>query len=88
MKLPKLIESIIRAGADAQSFQRGQAYYRRGAISNVTVQGSLLSGDCEGTQAPYYKVRVELDEAGIRSAYCTCPYDYGGYCEHISLVYD
>ena len=83
MGLPKLTESIIRAGADAQSFQRGQGYYRRGAISNATVQGSLLSGDCEGTQAPYYKVRVELDEAGIRSAYCTCPYDYGGHCKHV-----
>jgi len=47
MKLPKLTESIIRAGADAQSFQRGQAYYRRGAISNATVQGSILTADCD-----------------------------------------
>jgi len=23
------------------------------------------------------------DEAGIRSAYCTCPYDYGGHCKRV-----
>ncbi|HKZ85283.1 MAG TPA: SWIM zinc finger family protein [Anaerolineae bacterium] len=83
MGLPKLTESIIRAGADAQSFQRGQAYHRQGAISNAAIQGNILTADCEGTSEPYYKVRVELDEAGIRSAECTCPYDYGGYCKHV-----
>ncbi|HLF27951.1 MAG TPA: SWIM zinc finger family protein, partial [Anaerolineae bacterium] len=83
MGLPKLTESIIRAGSDPQSFQRGQALYKSGAISNAAVQGNILIADCEGTQEPYYKVRVELDEAGIRSAQCTCPYDYGGYCKHI-----
>jgi uncharacterized Zn finger protein len=82
MKLPKLTESIIRAGASAQSFQRGQDYYEGGAISNMSRQGNVVSGDCEGTQEPYYRVRVELDEAGIRSAECTCPYEYGGYCKH------
>lgn len=82
MKLPKLTESIIRAGASTQSFQRGQDYYTGGAISNMSRQGNVLSGDCEGTQEPYYRVRVELDEAGIHSADCTCPYEYGGYCKH------
>jgi uncharacterized Zn finger protein len=28
-------------------------------------------------------VRAELDDGGIRSATCTCPYDFGGYCKHI-----
>ena len=83
MSRPKLTESIIRAGADTKSFQRGQEYYRRGAILDPAVQGNVLTADCEGTSEPYYKVRVELDEAGIRSAQCTCPYEYGGYCKHI-----
>jgi uncharacterized Zn finger protein len=26
---------------------------------------------------------VELDEAGIKDASCTCLYEYGGYCKHI-----
>src|SRR5574337_613200 len=83
MGLPKLTESIIRAGASAQSFQRGQDYYESGAISNTARQGSVLTGECEGTSAPYYRVRVELDEAGVREAQCSCPYEYGGYCKHV-----
>src|SRR3989304_5589117 len=83
MALPKLTESMIRAGADPQSFQRGKALYEDDAISNGSLQGNTLSGDCEGTSAPYYRVRVTLDEAGIRDADCTCPYEYGGYCKHI-----
>jgi uncharacterized Zn finger protein len=82
MNLPKLSESIIRAAATPQSFERGQDYYQRGAISNAAVLDSVLMGDCEGTQEPYYRVQVELDEAGIRAGHCTCPYDYGGLCKH------
>ncbi len=39
---------------------------------------------CEraGTQQPYYRVQVELDEAGIRAAHCTCPYKSGGLYKH------
>ena len=74
---------MIRSGADPQSFQRGKALYEDDAISHASLQGNRLSGDCEGTSAPYYRVRVTLDEAGIREADCTCPYEYGGYCKHI-----
>lgn len=83
MSLPNLTESMIRASASAQSFQRGQEYYEGGAISNTAIQGHVLTGDCEGTSAPYYSVRVELDEGGVVSAHCTCPYEFGGYCKHI-----
>lgn len=82
MNLPKITESIIRAGTSAHSFQRGQEYHHSGAISNPSIQGTILAGLCEGTQEPYYKVRIELDNAGVRAAQCTCAYDYGGYCKH------
>src|SRR5260370_2432149 len=83
MELPKITESLIRAGARPESFQSGEECYRDGAISNTTVQGALLSGECDGTSAPYYQVQVELDEAGIAVTSCTCPYEFGGYCKHI-----
>jgi len=83
MALPKITESMIRAGAVPESFRRGEEYYRDGAISNTAIQGTLLSGECAGTYAPYYRVHVELDEAGIAEASCTCLYEYGGYCKHI-----
>jgi len=83
MPLPKITESMIRAGASPESFRRGDEYHREGAISNTAIQGTLLSGECAGTYAPYYRVQVELDEAGIADASCTCLYEYGGYCKHI-----
>ncbi len=83
MSSPKLTESIIHAGASDQSYQRGYALWQDGAISNTVIQGNLLLGECEGTSAPYYDVRIELDEGGIRAVYCSCPYEFDGYCRHI-----
>jgi uncharacterized Zn finger protein len=83
MTLPKLSESIIRAGAEPQSYQRGRALWQDDAISNTAIQGAILTGECAGTSAPYYTLRVELDEGGIATAECSCPYDFGGYCKHI-----
>lgn len=82
MSLPKLSESIIRAGAEAQTYQRGYALWQEGAISNTAIQGNILTGECAGTSAPYYTLCIELDEGGIRSASCSCPYEFGGYCKH------
>ena len=83
MELPKITESMIRAGASPESFRRGEEYYREGAHSNTAIQSSVLSGECAGTYAPYYRVQVELDEVGVANASCTCLYEYGGYCKHI-----
>ncbi|RME33346.1 MAG: SWIM zinc finger domain-containing protein, partial [Deltaproteobacteria bacterium] len=33
-----------------------------------------------------YQVRITFDESGIREAFCTCPYDWGGWCKHIVAV--
>jgi uncharacterized Zn finger protein len=83
MALPKFTERMIRAGATPESFRRGGEYYREGALTNTAIQGALLSGECTGTYAPYYQVHVELDEAGIVDASCTCLYEYSSYCKHI-----
>lgn len=79
----QLTEAIIRALSTPQSFERGWQYYRTGAIFNTTRQGDLLIGECEGSMAPAYRLRAELDEGGVRSASCTCPYEMGDYCKHI-----
>ncbi|HEX7315781.1 MAG TPA: SWIM zinc finger family protein [Pyrinomonadaceae bacterium] len=78
-----LSEAAIRAGATEKSLARGRELFRRGAVSRAAIQGHALSGVCEGSEAPFYRVRAELDEGGVRSASCTCPYDFGGYCKHI-----
>lgn len=79
----QLTEAIIRSLSTPQSFERGKRYYRSGAVYNTARQGSVLTGECEGSIAPAYRLRIELDEAGVSSAYCTCPYDMGGCCKHI-----
>jgi len=84
-----LTESTIRTHTSEQSFEHGLEYYRSGTIYNAirhTVpaslrEGNILLADCEGSET--YHVRVELDEAGIQSAACTCPYELGGYCKHL-----
>ena len=78
-----LSEAAIRAGATEKSFARGRELFRRRAVSRAAIQGRTLSGVCEGSESPFYRVRAELDEGGVRSASCTCPYDFGGYCKHI-----
>jgi uncharacterized Zn finger protein len=82
-----LTEETIRSGANEQSFQKGREYYRAGAVHSLRQQvsaGSVaLTAECEGSSAPSYRLRVELDDGGIRSAVCSCPYDWGGYCKHI-----
>lgn len=83
MASPKLTEASIRAGTSEKVFARGQELFRRGAVSRTAICGNTLSGECEGNDSPFYKVRAELDEGGVRSASCTCPYDFGGYCKHV-----
>ncbi len=80
---PKITEAVIRASASTQSFQRGQELFRSFSLSNLARQGQTISGECEGTSAPFYQVRVELDGGGIRSAICSCLYNFGGHCKHI-----
>jgi uncharacterized Zn finger protein len=83
----QLTEETIRSGASDQSFQKGREYYRAGAVHSLRQQalpgGITLTAECEGSSAPSYRLRVELDDGGIRSAVCSCPYDWGGHCKHI-----
>ncbi|HEY9861729.1 MAG TPA: hypothetical protein V6D16_19680 [Candidatus Obscuribacterales bacterium] len=45
--LPRLSEAQIRQLATAQSFERGDRYYRNGAIINPMRQGLELRADCQ-----------------------------------------
>jgi uncharacterized Zn finger protein len=76
-------ESVIRSLATSESFARGRELYQSGAIFDTVRRGNLLMAKCEGSLAPVYQLRVELDEGGIRETSCTCPYDWGGLCKHL-----
>lgn len=83
MALPQISESTIRQYAAEESFQRGQAYYQRGAVIALALRGTTLEADVEGSEPVPYRVQVVLDTGGITEAGCTCPYDWGGWCKHI-----
>ncbi len=76
--MPCITEDLLRHYADEQSFKRGMEYYYHEAISEPLREGFLLRGFCEGSRHEPYRVRVLLEEEGIREASCTCP--RGGFC--------
>jgi uncharacterized Zn finger protein len=82
-KLPRLTEAHIRNLALGSSFERGQNYYRDGAVFGAVRQGMELRAQCEGSDYEPYQVSATLKESGIAETSCTCPYDYGGICKHI-----
>lgn len=78
-----LSEATLRGQATAQSFERGQRYYREGRVVSAVRRGDALQAEVEGSQYLPYRVRVHFDEGGVTEALCSCPYDWGGWCKHI-----
>jgi len=79
----KITESALKSLSSPESFTRGHELYQSDAVFDSFQQGDILTGKCEGSSAPFYQLRVRLDEGGIQEASCSCPYDWGGYCKHI-----
>jgi len=86
--LPALTEATIRQYATAEVFERGQSYQRRGAVLSLTRREGTLQGEVEGSEVEPYRVRLDVDAAGITAATCTCPYgeSFGAWCKHIVAV--
>src|SRR5215216_3909991 len=82
-KLPHLTEAHIRDLASGPSFERGNTYYRDGAVLEPVRQALELRAQCEGSDYEPYQVSATLAKGGIAETFCTCPYDYGGICKHI-----
>lgn len=79
---PTLTESTIRELARSKSYDRGQSYYERGAVSNVVRRGETIRAEVEGSQYQPYTVTIEFDDADVSRTECSCPYDHGGICKH------
>jgi uncharacterized Zn finger protein len=79
----ELDEVRIQEHASPESFRRGEDYYRQGAVLSLTRRDNVLDAEVAGSDLAPYTVRVSFDEAGITSATCSCPYEWGGWCKHI-----
>lgn len=86
MEIPSLSETVIREGATAESFRRGQEYYNDGSVLSIARRGNVVEAEVAGSQPEPYAVRVEFEDGGIVEALCDCPYDWGGWCKHIVAV--
>lgn len=80
------IIALLSQNATHQSIQRGQSYFRDGAVGQLVRRGDELEADVEGAEPDPYRVWVLLEGEEIIDASCTCPYDYGGWCKHIVAV--
>jgi hypothetical protein len=80
--LPRLTEAQVRQLATKQSFERGDRYYRDGAIVSSIRQGSELRADCEGSHL-YFCQATLGGKNGVTAATCACEYDWGGICKHL-----
>lgn len=82
--IPTITEQDIRSHVGDTSFQRGQQYFRNGAIFNARRQGRTLKARCEGSRSEAYHVEVTFDEENIVDTNCSCP--IGGSCKHIAAL--
>jgi uncharacterized Zn finger protein len=82
-KLAHVTEALVRELAEGQTFQRGQSYYRQGAVHNLTRRGNCLTAEVEGSDYEPYQIVITFDADDVEDAECSCPYDWGGVCKHI-----
>jgi uncharacterized Zn finger protein len=81
--IPKLSETSIRSRSTSQSFERGQDYYKSGSVTSLIQRGNELSAKVEGSEFDPYHISIDFNKSGITSAFCTCPYNFEGWCKHI-----
>ncbi|MDI6769104.1 MAG: SWIM zinc finger family protein [Anaerolineales bacterium] len=84
--LPPITHADIQRWAGPASFQKGMAYFSRGAIFDPRRQGQTLKARCRGSQAASYQLQATLGPTGIASADCSCPVGAGGRCKHVAAL--
>lgn len=67
MNISSLSEASIRRRATAESFNRGQNYYRQGAVISLVQRGNVVQAEVEGSQHEPYRVRATFDKSGVTS---------------------
>jgi uncharacterized Zn finger protein len=83
MVLPNLTLDTLQRYTTSQSYQRGEAYYRSGSVTSLIQRKHTLLAEVEGNDPTPYRITIDFDDGGIKTADCTCPYAYEGWCKHI-----
>ncbi len=69
----------LRRLANANSFQRGQAYYDGGQLTKLRREADGFHASVRGSRS--YRVALQLAAAGPAFS-CSCPYAFDGVCKH------
>ena len=80
-------EKTIQNYVSEASLERGEDYYRKGAVLDVVMAGSHLFASVQGSEYSPYKVCITLEEESPKTASCSCPYNWVGYCKHIVATF-
>jgi uncharacterized Zn finger protein len=81
--MPGISELYIRSMASPESYRRGVELYEVESVVSLVQRGDLLLAGVIGSQGDHYDVQVLLSQDDVKSAVCSCPYDWGGWCKHI-----
>jgi len=79
--LENLTAAELRGPLKAKSLQRARRYTHN--VHDPVRKGQTLTAQVKGNRL--YDVEIDLSSGDI-DAFCTCPYDWGGYCKHIGAV--
>jgi uncharacterized Zn finger protein len=81
---PTLSEAAIGGHALPEVIQRGETYWRQGAVGSLVLRGDTLAAEVQGREIEPYQVCITLnDRGGVRRVSCTCRYAWGGWCKHV-----
>jgi uncharacterized Zn finger protein len=85
MTNPIVHEAWIRQRVGSTVWERGEEYFRRGAVLSLVRRGDAMQAEVEGSDIAPYRVHVTLGPEGLAEADCSCPYgaEWGGWCKHI-----
>ncbi len=86
LALPRLNERAVRAQVGARNYDKALVYHAWGAVHAARRSGALLEARCEGSRGETWRVRVQLDLAGLRGAKCSCPVGDDGTCKHVGAT--
>lgn len=69
----------------ATSQRRARAYQREHRVLNRRVYKNSLYAQVRGSEPQPYEVEISVQDGEVYG-YCSCPYDWGGWCKHIGAV--
>lgn len=65
MSIPNLTLATLQRHATDNSYQRGQAYFRSGAVVSLTQRQQTLQAEVEGNDPTPYRVAIAFDGGGV-----------------------